>query len=265
MTEDDWLTSLHPERMLDYLRGRETTGGVWESLFRPFRGAVEDRGWSISRRKLRLFAVACCRRVLTLLRDPRSRNAVEASAYYADGLLSEESLHTAQAEARSAEAQARLVLWDYSEFVAGNNLSTRKSVFLAARAAVNVASPEIDNTIAAVQDVSQAGLEAALESGNPRTWTDIIGSAVQANLLRDIVGNPFDNLQIAPAVLAWNDAIIPRIAEGIYADRAFERMPILHDALLDAGCNDEVLLSHCRNREGHVLGCWALDAILGRE
>jgi hypothetical protein len=67
------------------------------------------------------------------------------------------------------------------------------------------------------------------------------------------------------AILAWNDATVPRIAEGIYAERAFGRMPFLHDALLDAGCNDEVLLSHCRNPEGHARGCWALDFILGME
>ena len=89
--------------------------------------------------------------------------------------------------------------------------------------------------------------------------------AVQANLLRCIFGNLFHCGDIDLAILGWNDATIPRIAEGIYAERAFARMPILHDALLDAGCADEALLSHCRNPEGHALGCWVLDRILGKE
>jgi hypothetical protein len=87
----------------------------------------------------------------------------------------------------------------------------------------------------------------------------------QAELLKDITGNPFHPpLLLLPDVVAWNDRTVPKIAAGIYAEYAFERMPILHDALLDAGCADEALLTHCRNPEGHVRGCWALDLILGK-
>jgi hypothetical protein len=89
--------------------------------------------------------------------------------------------------------------------------------------------------------------------------------AVQADFVREIFGNPFRPVRVDPLWLTRNDAIVPRIARGIDAERAFDRMPILHDALLDAGCNDEALLSHCRHPEGHVRGCWALDLILGKE
>jgi hypothetical protein len=56
------------------------------------------------------------------------------------------------------------------------------------------------------------------------------------------------------------------LANGIYAERAFDRMPILADALQDAGCDSEALLSHLRDADAtHVRGCWALDLVLGKE
>jgi hypothetical protein len=53
------------------------------------------------------------------------------------------------------------------------------------------------------------------------------------------------------------------LAVGIYEERAFGRLPILHDALPDAGCNDEDILAHCRSEGPHVRGCWVIDQILG--
>ena len=87
----------------------------------------------------------------------------------------------------------------------------------------------------------------------------------QAALLRCLFGSPFRPPAPLPlAVLAWNDGTVRRIAEGIYGERAFDRLPILADALLDAGCDDEGLLAHCRSEEPHVRGCWAVDLILGK-
>jgi hypothetical protein len=87
----------------------------------------------------------------------------------------------------------------------------------------------------------------------------------QAALLRDIFGNPFHpSPPLPPAVLTWNDGAVRRIAEGIYEGRAFDRLPILADALLDAGCDNEELIQHCRGDGPHVRGCWAVDLILGK-
>jgi hypothetical protein len=86
-----------------------------------------------------------------------------------------------------------------------------------------------------------------------------------ANLVREIFGNPFRPTTIDPAWLAWNDATIPRIARSVYEERAFDRLPILADALLDAGCEDEALIQHCREPGPHARGCWALDELLRRE
>ena len=80
-----------------------------------------------------------------------------------------------------------------------------------------------------------------------------------------VFGDPRRPLpHLAAAWLRWNDGTIPKIAQGIYEERAFDRLPILHDALLDAGCDDEDLLAHCRGAGPHVRGCWVIDLILGK-
>ena len=56
-----------------------------------------------------------------------------------------------------------------------------------------------------------------------------------------------------------------QIAQAIYDDRAFDRMPILADALEDAGCMDQTILNHCRQSGEHVRGCWVVDLLLGKE
>jgi hypothetical protein len=84
-------------------------------------------------------------------------------------------------------------------------------------------------------------------------------------LVRDLFGNPFrPSPPPPPAVLAWNDGTIPRIAQAIYDKRAFDRLPILADALEEAGCTNQDMLGHCRSGGEHVRGCWAVDLILGR-
>jgi hypothetical protein len=92
-------------------------------------------------------------------------------------------------------------------------------------------------------------------------------------LLRDIFGNPFrPSPPLPPAVLAWNDGTVRRLAAGIYEERQLPagtldnvRLAILADALLDAGCGNEDLIQHCREAGSHVRGCWPLDLILGKE
>jgi hypothetical protein len=87
----------------------------------------------------------------------------------------------------------------------------------------------------------------------------------RAELLRDIFGLlPFHPVAIDPAWLRWNHGTVPAVARRIYEERAFHDLPILADALEDAGCADPDLLAHCRSGGEHVRGCWALDLLLGR-
>ncbi len=88
----------------------------------------------------------------------------------------------------------------------------------------------------------------------------------QCDLLRDIFGNPFRSPPaLAPAWLAWKDGTIAKLAQAIYEDRAFERLPILADALEEVDCADADVLDHLRSPLIHVRGCWALDWILAKK
>jgi hypothetical protein len=82
------------------------------------------------------------------------------------------------------------------------------------------------------------------------------------SLLRDIFGNPFHPVIFDPR---WRTADVVGLARGIYEERAFDRLPLLADALLDAGCDDEHLLAHVRGPGPHARGCWAVDLVLGKQ
>jgi len=81
-------------------------------------------------------------------------------------------------------------------------------------------------------------------------------------LVREIFGNP-----LRPAVVdpSWQTSTVVALAQAIYHERAYDRMPILSDALEDAGCTNADILSHCRGPGPHVRGCWVVDLLLGKE
>jgi hypothetical protein len=87
----------------------------------------------------------------------------------------------------------------------------------------------------------------------------------QCEFLRDILGNPFRPSTVAPNWLTWNNRTVPKLAQTIYDDRRYDIMPILADALEEAGCTDAAILDHCRGPGPHVRGCWVVDLILGKE
>jgi hypothetical protein len=72
---------------------------------------------------------------------------------------------------------------------------------------------------------------------------------------------PF-NLSLNPC---WLTLTVRQLAQAIYDDRAFDRLPILADALEDAGCDNADILNHCRQPGEHVRGCWVVDLLLGKE
>ncbi|MCE9561745.1 MAG: hypothetical protein K8U57_06780 [Planctomycetes bacterium] len=81
-------------------------------------------------------------------------------------------------------------------------------------------------------------------------------------VIRELVGNPFRAVVVDPS---WMTSTVRSLAEGIYADRDFSAMPILADALQDAGCDNDNILNHCRDEmQVHVRGCWVVDLILGK-
>jgi hypothetical protein len=204
MTEAEWLASTNPMAMLDHVRPRA------------------------SARKLRLFAVAGCRRIWFMIGDKRSRKAVETSEQCAEGLAS--SAELAEAAREAAE-------------VADVDERIRTRGWNAARTAAMVAQ----EAWAAATRVAES-------------------AAYDPGLVRCLFGNPFRPLPpFDPTWLSWNDGTVIKLAQAIYEERRFADLPILADALEEAGCTDEDILTHCREGGEHARGCWVLDLVLGKE
>jgi hypothetical protein len=194
-----------------------------------------------SERKLRLFACACCRRIWDLLPDPRNRDLVAAVEDHPDGTFDDPDLDAAitASSARGWEFGDRPAYW------AAKYLGRGFYKMTAGPSAVAVA----------------LHAASAIPEG-PDRQAEI---AAQADLLREIFGPlPFRPVTIDASVLAWNDRTVVRLAQGIDDERAFHRMGVLADALLDAGCDNEDVLSHCRQQGGHVRGCFVLDLLLNK-
>ncbi|VTU00019.1 Uncharacterized protein (Fragment) OS=uncultured bacterium PE=4 SV=1 [Gemmataceae bacterium] len=100
-------------------------------------------------------------------------------------------------------------------------------------------------------------------AGAPAGWGVRGKPAIRAaaHFLRELFGPwPFRDATADPE---WLTSTVVALAKGIYEDRAFDRMPILADALQDAGCDDALVLDHCRQKKArHARGCWVLDALL---
>jgi hypothetical protein len=81
-------------------------------------------------------------------------------------------------------------------------------------------------------------------------------------MVRCIFGNPFRPTTFDPR---WRTSDTVGLARGIYEEPTFDRLPLFGDALMDAGCDDEAILAHCRSEGPHVRGCWVVDLVLGKE
>jgi hypothetical protein len=81
----------------------------------------------------------------------------------------------------------------------------------------------------------------------------------QASVFREVLGNPLRPVDVDRS---WLSSTVVTLAAGIYQDREFDWLPILADALMDAGCNNEDILNHLRGEGPHLRGCWALDLVL---
>jgi hypothetical protein len=111
------------------------------------------------------------------------------------------------------------------------------------------------------QTVARRGRRYRPAGGGPRTRE---GEArAQAALLREVAGNPFRPVAFSQA---WRTSTAVALARQMYDSRDFSAMPILADALQDAGCDNDDILAHCRDAGAtHVRGCWVVDLVLGRE
>jgi hypothetical protein len=227
--EEDWQECADPHRMLDYLEGK------------------------LSDRKLRLFACACVRRYWGRLHT-RARQAVEVSERFADALATAAQLD----EAREA---AELAQYTVTEFDA-------PALFAAVAAAMDPAREAARQTLGALRrlawsDGAYEGVPGVDERQAARESADEEARA-QCDVARHVFGDPFHPVAVDPLWLRWDNAIVHKVAQIIYTERRFDQLPILADALEEAGCGDERLLLHFRRPGEHERGCWALDLLLNR-
>jgi hypothetical protein len=232
VTEAEWLVCGDPEAMLKFLRGK------------------------ISERKLRLFGVACCRRIWHLLDDERSRVAVEVAERFADGLASEEERAARRQEALAASNEARLAFEAHPE--------RGWDALCLAEVAADAADYAL-YTPGLAKTAHHAWKAVAYARNVNRT---AVGSEeeklAQCRLLREVMGNPFRPVALDPLWLRWNDGTLVALSHLIYHERGFERLPLLADALEDAGCTNADVLNHFRGPGIHVRGCWVVDLLLGK-
>jgi hypothetical protein len=232
MTESEWRAGSDPAPMLGFVLGVATE------------------------RKLRLFAVACCRRIWPRLTDARSRHAVELAERSADQPVREAELDAASGEAEGAYEDS--LTDDEGEAVGEDDPGADAAA--AASYASSPGRPGEEHFAVVLEGAQAASPVGAVQE-----------RAAQASLARCVFGNPFRPPRaIDPGLLARDDARVVKLARAAYEDRLLpaghlhaDRLAVLADALEEAG-GDADLLAHLREPGPHWRGCWAVDAVLGK-
>jgi hypothetical protein len=191
-------------------------------------------------RKACLFACACCRRFWQAA-QPAAQSAIELGEWYAD-------------KPRTFDAVTR------RKFREG--LSLRDGIELTTATAEERISVAAANTLrkggAALASI-WAEMSLGDDPDSPERNNEV---AAQVLLARDIFGNPFRSVAFDTD---WRTSTAVSLAKQMYASREFSLMPILSDALQDAGCDNADILDHCRSDGPHVRGCWVVDHLLEKQ
>jgi hypothetical protein len=195
-----------------------------------------------SDRKFLLFACGCCRRIWPLVTDIRSQRAVEMIERHADHPVVEPEYNT--------------VFWDAQDATGDEDKDFEDDPAYHAAEAAYSTIPGSEKCRPVFNAMATAGYaaRACLERRE-------VEKRAQTDLLRDIFGNPFRPVTFSPH---WRTPTVVALARQMYESRDFSPMPILADALQDAGCGNDDILSHCREPVPHVRGCWVVDLVLGK-
>lgn len=225
MTEEEWFSTTDLWEMLKYVQ--------------PHCGE----------RKMRLLAVACCHVLDDLFEDQLIRDALEAAELYADGHIEESILNEWSQKATEASE--------------GLGLSLTAPKYMAySLVGTTAQTGRYASDLGGVPGwVSQALACWAGHYWASPPWEEVQQQSARAlrAFVIDVMDNPF-----WPAVLdsTWRTSDVLRLARQMYESRDFSAMPILGDALEEAGCDRADVLTHCRSAGPHIRGCWLVDLIL---
>ena len=191
--------------------------------------------WPIARTP-RLLACAACRLEWDKLSDPRSREAIEVAERYCDGEATRKSLAEAHRAATVAYREAR---------------ARRTSAHIPSWAVSKATRP--NNPMGAMLETL-----CAISGGEDNPWCGelavMIRDAFGPRLYRQVAFDP-----------CWRTSTVMNVASTIYEERAFQCLPILADALMDANCSASELIDHLQANGPHIRGCWVLDLVLNKE
>ncbi len=243
-----------------------------------------------STRKFRLYLCGACQTIRDLFYCSSSANAVAIAERMADGLASEKEIKRAD-----WESEAPSFGYDFEEEFMRSDLESRPGF----TAAHNQYRQETLETLVRMGALSELALTGGSWQVNEPLRDRMVAAATLANfcvhpdftpdrhpnwdpckriymhiakldwpgrwLIDCVHGNPFRPVRADPAWLAWKSGTVPAIARRIYDEKAFGDLPILADALEEAGCSNPAMIVHCRDDHRHVRGCWVLDCLLGLE
>jgi hypothetical protein len=240
MTEDEWLGSS------------------------DIRALTEFALPILSFRKAHLFACACCRRIWDLITDDACRAAVGFVEQYVE----EWSAYSPEwfAIRETVDQTFHRSIGSYPECNADPAHYAVVATLWATRPVPDQAVFSTAYYVARALAFQQ--LNSAEQVADRRAFRDRAEEQHRsslADMFRDVCGNPFRRVVIDRTLKTWKGGTIPDLAQAIYVQRAFDRLPIVADALQDAGCTDAAVLDHCRSGGEHVRGCWALDLLLGKK
>ena len=202
----------------------------------------KDKG---SCRKYRLMVIACCRRIWHLL-GKKEQAVVETAENFLERKATAKELNACSRS--RLRGPAGIAVW-YVCFPTNRIKSVSLNAVNTCQHAV--ALDLIDRQILDVPVIDNHMGKYAVEERKH-----------QLVLFHDIFGNPFHPIKIEHA---WQTPTIKALAQTIYTERQFADLPILADALEEAGCSNEDILGHCRNNQEHARGCWVLDILLGKK
>jgi hypothetical protein len=215
-----------------------------------------------NKRKLALFVCACWRKVWHLL-SPSVQERLPIVEAGSDTVLGERSYHVWGHTLGEIDLEMCEAVWDSNT----GQLRTDWTTQTAQLAAVLLPG---GNTLnfwdwgpMEAESERVAGHCAASGEEVAKSWSNF--RRYQCDLFRDIYGVLERPIALDPDWLAWDSGTVVKVAQAIYEERAFDRLPILSDALEEAGCTNADILAHCRQPGEHVRGCWGVDLILGKE
>jgi hypothetical protein len=224
----DWEKEGNPDPLLNYFS-------------RDIERAARDE----FKRKARLFGCACCRRVRDHFPFEQLHNEIDLAEAFAETRTPIKELRQAQ------EGDGTIEIGITTELVG----------WLAWNAVSRSLDPDAITAARGAAIYSARAVESAEPREESQREAFYRERSVQADLFRDVFGNPVLDLNLDPS---WRSTTAVSIARAVYDERRFEDLPILADALEDAGCTSEEIIAHCRSTGPHVRGCWVVDWLIGR-